>query len=271
MELGPDLSLGHARLHSLTHVGHGRLAGVGGAAHGPDLVGAFDLAGLLHHLLAVGDRDPTPFEGLEPEVAALVDRDTGVGPAVVGDDIEDIGRPPLRDLLVAVARQEVGRADRRAGLGDDVAVARQELTPLVVPHDDIAVAAHEGVAGRVVHDPELHVGRVRHVPDVHRVHHEHPVAAVPLHRLDRSVDAVLAHGRQVGKLEPVGQPFGLQRLARPDGEMVQVAGSARHLGRTVECRLDRASDSSSHRRPPSSASVRRRGPRYTPRPGSPPG
>ena len=54
-------------------------------------------------------------------------------------------------------------------------MGRQELAVRVVEQDQRSVGPHEGVAGLIVEQPDLHVGRVRHVHDVHRVKQENPI------------------------------------------------------------------------------------------------
>ena len=101
MEHRPDLPFGHSGLHLLLHVVHGGLAGVGRAAHRLDLVGPLDLAGLLHELGAILDGPAGPLELLVADIVALVDSDPGVGPTVLGDDIDHLGRHTTGLFLVA--------------------------------------------------------------------------------------------------------------------------------------------------------------------------
>ena len=127
-----------------------------------------------------------------------------------------------------------------------MAVTGEELTPFVVPDNDVALGAHERVAGTVVHDPQLHVGGVGHVPDVHRIHDQDAVVAECLQRLRRAIDAVLPHRRKVRQVESRSDPLRLERSARANREVMEITRRTRHFRRAVERLLHRPSDSSTH-------------------------
>ena len=66
VKLRPGLVLGRAGHGDLAHLVHRVVAGDDGAAHGLDLVGAFDDAGLFGDLLAVNNLKPLRFQRAQP-------------------------------------------------------------------------------------------------------------------------------------------------------------------------------------------------------------
>ena len=99
----------------------------------------------------------------------LVDREAAVAAGVGGHDVGDLGGEGGGGGVGRLAGQRVEEGGAGAELGDERVVGGEEGGVLVVPEHHVAVGEHEAGAERVVHVPDLHVGRVGGVADVERV------------------------------------------------------------------------------------------------------
>ena len=204
-----------------------------GAPHCIELVGRFDEPCPFHDLLASLDRDAVFLEHLALEKVDLIDRNSGIRSAVIGDDAGEVVGPALGDLVEPWPGEEVGRADRLSDLVDSFVVAREELTICVVPEADETVCGHECITGGVVHDPDLHVGRVGHVPDVQRIHDENPVVPTGSELLLDPGDTVRPDRFEIGQSQPGSGPFGNGRLAGPEHHVMEFVAGRTEFGSAV--------------------------------------
>ena len=100
----------------------------------------------------------------------------------------------------------------------------QVLAGEIVEEHDRAFCGDEAVAGRIVRDPELHVGRVGGVADVDGVVEQGAGIVAALQLGADALEPVFAHGRQVGSGDAGGRPFALGHLAVAQDVLVERGG-----------------------------------------------
>lgn len=113
-------------------------------------------------------------------------------------------------------------------------VSREKVIFEEVPHDDGTIRADPGVAGTVVHHPDLHVRAVGGVTNVHRVVQQDPPVPELSQLVTNSVEPIRPHGVKIRKYQAGVQPLRFEFGSRPEDEvMVLVAGGPKMI--TVCC------------------------------------
>ena len=207
MQFGPQFVFGDAGLQRRFHLAHGRLAGNDGAAHGKDLVRRLDETGVLHHGFAIADADAEPREFLDAFRVEVVDGDPAVAAAVLGDEVGDAGGPAAHLMLGQLAAVEIHPRHGRAHLVDDAGMIGQMLAGEIVEQHHRPLGGDEAMPGRIVRDPELHVGRIRRVADVDGVVEQGAGVVAPFQLGADALEPVFSHRRQVGGGNTRRRPF----------------------------------------------------------------
>ena len=205
MQFGPQLVLGDAGLQRRLHLAHRRLAGNDGAAHAQDLVRRLDEAGILHHRLAIADGNAEPGEFGDALGIEMVDGDAAVAAAVLPDQIGDAGRPALDAPVAQFAAIEIDPRHGRPHLVDHAGMIGQVLAGEIVEQHDRPFGGDEAVAGRVVRDPQLHVGGVGRVADVDGVVEQGAGIVAALQLGADALEPVSAHGGRSGSAMPAAR------------------------------------------------------------------
>ena len=161
MQFGPQLVLGDAGLQRRLHLAHRRLASDDRAAHAKDLVRRFDEARILHHRFAIADGYAEACQLGHAFGIEVVDGDAAVAAAMLTHEVGNAGRPALDALAGELAAIEIDPRHGRPDLVDHAGMIGQMLAGEIVEQHDRPVGGDEAVAGVVVRDPELHVGRSR--------------------------------------------------------------------------------------------------------------
>ena len=105
------------------------------------------------------------------------------------------------------AAVEIHPRHRRPHLVDDAGMVRQVLAGEIVEQHDRPFGRDEAVAGRVVRDPELHVGGIGRVADVDRVVEQRAGIVAALQFGADALQPVFSHRRQVGGGDAGGAPI----------------------------------------------------------------
>ena len=113
-----------------------------------------------------------------------------------------------------------------AQLADQRQMRRQMRAVVELPQDDVAVGRDEGGARRVVHDPKLHVGRIRRIADVERIEQQRTGVVARLKLVANAGEAPRPHALQIGRLEAERRPFREGGIGRADLDAVVVVGRA---------------------------------------------
>ena len=222
-EGAPKLQFGHARFQRRPRVVQRVQAGRHRPPHGLDLFGGFDAPGDFDDRLGIDHLEIVAFEGVNAGRRAVVERQPAVAAAMAVDQVGDFGRPfPVNLGQAAAAMKEIG-AGGRPDFVDRDRMGAQMPGVVEFEQDDRPFGRHEGVTGRIVHDPDLHIGRIGQVPDVERIEQHHPGDVRLAHLGAHALDPVALDGRQVGRIEPARRPAGLDRLAIADNVAVQLA------------------------------------------------
>ena len=221
MQFGPQLVFGDAGSQRRFHLAHRGLAGDDRAAHAEDLVGRFDEAGVLHHRLAIADGNAEARECGDAFGIEMIGGDAAVSAAMFLDEIGNAGRPALDALAGQLAAIEIDPRHRRPDLVDHAGMVGQMLAGEIVEQHDRPFGRDEAMAGVVVRDPQLHVGRIGGVADVDGVVEQGAGIVAALQLGADALEAVAAHGRQVRIGDAGGRPFGLGHGAIAEHMLVE--------------------------------------------------
>ena len=148
MQMRPELVLGDAGPQHLAHLGHAGLAGRDGDVHAGDLVGGFDRARQLHHLLPVEDLDAGLLQQVGAQRLQLVDGDALVAAAAARDQLQDLRRPDLGDFLAARPGVEIIPAAGGPHLGDGLEPVGEMLAIMEVEEGDRPLGRDIAIARR---------------------------------------------------------------------------------------------------------------------------
>ena len=198
------------------HRRHRDLAGMNGAAHRANFVGAFHRARLLGQLLAFHDLEPLRLQRAQAVHHRLVHRDAAVARRVLRQQAAHLVGEDVGGHVDPVAPREVEQVRARAPLAHQRVEFAQERRVAIVPDHHVAIRAEQRRAERVVRVPELHVGGVGGVANVERVEHQQPGIVARHDGLRQPLPPVAAHGLQVRQLQPRRRPFVEGQPRRPD-------------------------------------------------------
>ena len=140
-----------------------------GDVHAGDLVGGFDRARQLHHLLPVEDLDAGLLQQVGAQRLQLVDGDPLVAAAAARDQLQDLRRPDLGDFLAARAGVEIIPAAGGPHLGDGLEPVGEMLAIMEVEEGDRPLGRDIAVARGVVQRPDRHVPAAGGIAQVDRV------------------------------------------------------------------------------------------------------
>ena len=182
MKNGPDIILGHAGFNRSLHRRHRSFAGIHGAAHGVDLVRAFEGAGFLGAFLAIHDLHAETAQGIGPVQHDLVDPAFHVPAAMGVQQINNLSGELMGYFLAEISGREVKHARPAARFAHQRIVIGEIRDAFVLPHQHIAVRADERRAERIMGIPKLHMCGVGGIADVERIKQQEPI---PAPRIDR--------------------------------------------------------------------------------------
>ena len=239
MQHRPDVILGGLPLRdSLAggafHDCDGAFAGVTGAAHGIDFIGAFDCTGFLGQFLARQHGETLGFQSAQALDHHLVDAKPHICAAVLADQVGHFAAEFIRrwgHFIAPVEIEQVGPGSLFAHKRIELA---QEHAVLVIPDHHVSVCADQHRPECVMGIPQLHIGAVGGVADVQRVEHQDTAVVPRIHRSRQPGVAKRPHPGQVGQGQPGGGPFGIGKLGGADFHPVIVIG--RSIGKGCAAR-----------------------------------